>query len=153
MYEVLFNDKSYERDFSQYGIMTREKQIEISDVDKNLCSVIKDGSIKQIFDLNSVIDSINETTFSLLISKKSKIKAVISITVYGAMWEMTYVCGTANEKGLGSKLLTKLIKITELYEKPITIYGVGIPAGARKVYLSKGFTPQFNDDGLQLIIQ
>ena len=25
MYEVLFNDKNYERDFSQYGIMTREK--------------------------------------------------------------------------------------------------------------------------------
>ena len=51
-----------------------------------------------------------------------------------------------------SKLLDKLIEITQVYEKPIIIYGVGIPTGARNVYMRKGFRPQMNENGLQFII-
>jgi hypothetical protein len=53
------------------------------------------------------------------------------------MWEIQHICGSSYERGIGSKLLDKLIEITQKYTNPIILYGLGIKEGSRMLYIKK----------------
>lgn len=53
---------------------------------------------------------------------------------------ISFICVSARERGLGSRLIEKLKEIAGLYDpKPITLYGLAIYAASEQLYLRNGF--------------
>jgi hypothetical protein len=129
----------FDKNLFSFGINNRENDITIDELDENLCTFKKDEQVIKAFTPGEIVSTINGCTFALLAMKRSKIIAFISVTAYGNMWEIQHICGSSNERGLGGKLLDKLIEITQIYTKPIVLYGLGIKEGSRMLYLKKGF--------------
>jgi hypothetical protein len=152
-YEILFNNKTYEKDMSVYNLLNRKEHVNLEELDESLCAVKSGSKINSIFKLNDIVSSINDCDFSLLVNKDKKIIAILSIVIYGNMWEINYLCGSYKERGLGGNLLKKLKQVANEYDKPITIYAVGIPSAAKHVYLKSGFNPDLNSDGYQYTVK
>ena len=63
------------------------------------------------------------STFSLYYIENQILLGIACVTIYGDMWEVSYIC-TA-KKGVGTLLIKKIKDIAVEYELPITIYGLG----------------------------
>ena len=127
MYYIQFNTDPI--DYTHLDI-ENTSPITIEDLDNNLC--------RKVFDNNLIMNAISECSF-VLYYKDEKIKGILCVTVYGNMWEISYICVSPVKKGLGSRLIDKLKNIASTYKSPIILYGLGLYEGSQKLYEKNGF--------------
>jgi hypothetical protein len=130
-YYVYFNNSDYTKDFTDLNITVTKSNIKFEDLDDELC--------RGIFNNSQIFESTQEVSFILYFKKDMKIKGILCLTVYGQMWEVSYICVSVDEKGLGSSLLDKLKSMAKKYSRPITIYGLALYEGSQKLYIKNGF--------------
>jgi len=102
--------------------------INISKLPSEMC-----GPLIKIEDF---IGSIEESNFLLYIEDETKIVAALTVIMYGNMWEISYICSL--KKGSGTILINILKGIAAQF-KPVTLYGLGIHEGSRKLYIKNEF--------------
>jgi hypothetical protein len=107
------------------------KQLTVEDLDDELC--------RGTFTNQEIILSFNQAEFTLYHTTGDKVTGIACITMYGNMWEITHICVAAQERGLGSRIITKLKEIAGTYPPPLTLYGLGLYPGSVQLYLKNGF--------------
>lgn len=131
-YHVYFNNDEYSKDLSSLDIIPREDIILLDELDIGLC--------RGTFTNELIMQAVGESSFVLYYENDGVITGIACMTIYGPMWEISYICVSAREKGLGSRLIEKLKEIASLYDpKPITLYGLAIYPASEKLYLKNGF--------------
>jgi len=136
-------------DFTDLGILSSNK-INPEKIGNDIC--------RGVFKPDNIIDCINQCSFSLYFEENSKIKGIICVTNYDntKYWEITYICVSADKKGLGTELLNKLKNIAKknvnAVKPVIVIYGMGITDASSNLYIKNGFKDKqyvvkYNTDG------
>ena len=106
-------------------------RLRVEDLDDELC--------RGTFTNQEIILSFNQSEFTLYHTTGDKVTGVACITKYGNMLEITHICVSARERGLGSRIITKLKEIAGTYPPPITLYGLGLYPASEQLYLRNGF--------------
>lgn len=105
-----------------------EKRMDTSKLSSKMC-----GPLIKVDDLKG---SIEESNFALYIEDEGKIIATLTVIIYGNLWEISYICSL--KRGSGTTLINILKNIARQF-KPVTLYGLGIHEGSRKLYAKNGF--------------
>ena len=122
--------KSGKKDLTALDIHPGE-QLRVEDLDDELC--------RGTFTNEEIILSFNQAAFTLYHKTGDKVTGIACITLYGNMWEITHICVSAQERGLGSRIITKLKEIAGTYPPPLTLYGLGLYPASEQLYLRNGF--------------
>jgi len=128
MFYVYF--KSGTKDLSALDIHEGER-LRVEDLDDELC--------RGTFTNREIILSFNQAEFVLYHKTEDKVTGIACISKYGNMWEITHICSAAQERGLGSRIITKLKEIAGTYPPPLTLYGLGLYPASEQLYLRNGF--------------
>lgn len=128
MFHIRF--KTGTKDLSALDIHPGE-QLRVEDLDDELC--------RGTFTNEEIILSFNQAEFTLYYKTEDKVTGIACITKYGNMWEITHICVSAQAKGLGSRIITKLKEIAGTYPPPLTLYGLGLYPASEQLYLRNGF--------------
>lgn len=128
MFHIHF--KNGRKDLTALDIHPGE-QLRVEDLDDELC--------RGTFTNEEIILSFNQAAFTLYYKTGDKVAGIACITMYGNMWEITHICVSARERGLGSRIITKLKEIAGTYPPPLTLYGLGLYPASEQLYLRNGF--------------
>lgn len=145
----IYVNELFSVDFTDLGILSSNK-INPEKIGNDIC--------RGVFKPDNIIDCINQCSFSLYFEENSKIKGIICVTNYDntKYWEITYICVSADKKGLGTELLNKLKNIAKKNvnadKQVIVIYGMGTTDASSNLYIKNGFKDKkyvvkYNTDG------
>jgi hypothetical protein len=135
MFYIYYNDETYKKSLIKYKIHELRENLKKEDIPPNMCNDTKTS--KKIFDNFQIYDAMTSSTFSLYYIENQILLGIACVTIYGDMWEVSYIC-TA-KKGVGTLLIKKIKDIAVEYELPITIYGLGVYLGSQFLYKKNKF--------------